>query len=75
MNKNDKKELQEAIELLDNAKTIIERIRDSEQEKFENLNEGLQQTERGQQFEENASTLDDIVSEVESAMDNLYNNF
>jgi hypothetical protein len=45
------------LALLSEAQEIIESIKDGEQEKFDNLSEGLQQTEKGQKFEETVSTL------------------
>ena len=75
MNKQDRKELQRAIDLLNDAKEIIESIGTCEQDKYDNLSEGLQATERGQKFEENASALensassiDDIISEIEETL-------
>lgn len=72
MNTSDRKELDKAIALLEEAKIIIESIAEQEQEKFDNLTEGLQQSERGQRFEEvssnlndQASSIDDIISEIE----------
>lgn len=72
MNASDRKELDKAITLLEEAKTIIESIAEQEQEKFDNLTEGLQQSERGHRFEEissnlndQASSIDDIISEIE----------
>ncbi len=71
MNNLDRKELERALELIEDAKEIIEIIRDSEDEKFNNLSENLQQSERGQRFEENVSTLDDVISDLENAIDNI----
>ena len=68
MNKENRKELEKAIALIEDAKEIVERIKDEEQEKFDNLTEGLQQTERGQRFEETVSTLDDVFSQLEEAV-------
>ena len=72
MNDQDRKELDRATALLEEAKGIIECIAEQEQEKFDNLTEGLQQSERGQRFEEvssnlnnQASSIDDIISEIE----------
>lgn len=74
MNANDRKELQKAIALIEEAKAIIESIGEQEQEKYDNLSEGLQASERGQKFEESAGelsnaaeSLDDVVSSIESA--------
>lgn len=73
MNKEDRKQLQEALDKIQSAKETIEEISGSEQEKFDNLSEGLQQSEKGIAFEENATTLeivcgylDDAISEIEN---------
>ncbi len=71
MNKQDRKELQKAIDLIEEAKTIIETIKDAEQEKYDTLSEGLQQTVNGQKFEENVGSLDDAFNSLEEAVDNL----
>jgi hypothetical protein len=71
MNNANRKELEKAIAFIEDAKGIIEQIKDEEQEKFDNLSEGLQQTERGQKFEETASVLDDAFSQLEEAIDNI----
>jgi septal ring factor EnvC (AmiA/AmiB activator) len=58
-------------ETFTDAKTMIEELRDEEQEKFDNLSEGLQASERGQNIEAAVSALDeamnafDAVEEVE----------
>jgi len=67
MNKQDRKELERALGLIDEATAIVENIREAEQEKFDNMNEGLQQSEGGQKLEQNVSTLDDAISELEEA--------
>lgn len=75
MNKTDRAELQKAVKLIEQAKTIVEAVGEQEQEKFDTLTEGLQASERGQKFEEAASvlegavsSLDDAVSEIEGVM-------
>ncbi len=67
MNKNDRKDLEKALALLSEAREIVETIKDGEQEKFDNLSEGLQQTEKGQKFEETVSNLDDVCSSIDEA--------
>ena len=71
MNKENRKELEKAISLIEDAKQIIESIKDDEQDKFDNLPEGLQQSERGEKFEENVSVLDDALSQLEEVIDNI----
>lgn len=72
MNNTTRKELEKAIALIDDAKEIVERIKDEEQEKYDNLSDGLQQSEKGQRFEEIVSTLDDVFSQLEEAVGNIY---
>jgi len=67
MNKNDRKRLEKAIDLINEAMEIVTEIRDEEEGKFYNLTEGLQQTERGQKMEENVASLEDIASQLEMA--------
>ncbi len=71
MNKADRAQLEKASALLDEAKSIIEAVGEAEQEKFDNLTEGLQQTERGQRMEEIASELADLVSTLDDALSTL----
>lgn len=65
MNKNDRKQLQEAVELMNRAMTIVEDVKYSEEEKYENLSEGLKCSERGEKFTENVDELDCVVSAIE----------
>lgn len=73
MNNAQRKQLKQAISELENAKQliaaameIVESIKDEEQEKFDNLNEGMQAMEANQKLEENASALDDVYSELDT---------
>jgi len=49
----------------------ISTMSDEEQESFDNLPEGLQQAERGQQMEAIANSLDDALSALDSAIDDV----
>jgi len=69
MNKDRRKELERALELLGQAKEIVECCQSDEQECFENLNEGLQATEKGQQFEINADNLQCAVDEFDTVIE------
>lgn len=64
MNKKDKMDLALALCSMEEAKAIIENLKNAEQEKFENLSEGLQQSERGQAFETTAQTLEEIFDHL-----------
>lgn len=71
MNKNDRKELEKALALLGEAQEIIDAIKDGEQEKFDNLSEGLQQTEKGQKFEETVLILEDAWNSIDEAVGSI----
>lgn len=44
----------------------LEQLRDSEQEKFDNMPEGFQQGDTGQQIEERITVLDDWIGELQN---------
>jgi len=46
-------------------------LQEEEQEAFDNLPEGLQQAERGQQMEAIASALEDALSTLDSAINDV----
>lgn len=63
MNKARRKEIARAIELIEEAREILENVRDEEQDAFDNLPESLQSSERGEAMEEYISTLDDFIDD------------
>ena len=67
MNKQDRKVLEEAINDIEKRKNLVEEILDNEQSKFDNMPEGLQVSEKGQN-EENISSLDDARNLLEEAI-------
>lgn len=71
MNKKQRERLERAASLISEAKEIIEQIRDEEQEKFENLSEGLQASEKGQALEENSSSLDGANDELSNVLETI----
>lgn len=62
MNKARRKMIDEALEKLGELHTMIETIRDEEQEAYDNMPEGLQESERGE-------AMYDAIDALESAMD------
>lgn len=71
MNKQRRKELDHIHEILLEMSERLQWVADEEQEAFDNLPEGLQQSERGQTMEETATnlqewaeTLSDIVGDL-----------
>jgi len=72
MNDSRRKKLAEALAKMQDAKVIIEEVRDEEQESFDNLSEGLQQGDKGQKMEEIVSQLDEAIEACDNA-DSLVN--
>ena len=71
MNKKDRKELDKAVGLIDEAKEIIDSVMNGEQEKFDNLSEGLQQSEMGQKLEANVSNLENAIDNLDAGLEEI----
>lgn len=71
MNNQDRKELDRAQSLLIQGATILEALADAETEKFDNLPEGLQASERGEQFNEDAERLQTCNDEILNVVSEL----
>ena len=56
-----RKQIQKALNLLAEAKDILEEVMNEEQEAFDNLPEGLQCSERGEQMEDNIYNLEEFI--------------
>lgn len=73
MNQIRRKRLAEARNLLNRASEIISDITFEEDDAFNNLSEGLQQTMRGETMENNISELEDCADKIGEAIDCLDN--
>lgn len=66
MNNERRKILKQAVSLLEQANELISGVLDEEQDAFDNMPEGLQMSERGEQIEENIGTLENITDELDT---------
>ncbi len=66
MNKIRRKDIGRAIALLDQAREILETVRDDEEAAFENMPESIQRSERGEAMEDYISALDDMISNLDT---------
>ena len=78
MNKLQRQRLQEAQKMLDkvsdmlyDAMSIIEDVRDEEQEKLDNANDGQLATERFQTIEDGCDTLTELYDTLETLKDEV----
>ena len=69
MNNQKRKQLNKAIELLNQAKDVVESVMDEEQEGFDNLNEGLKQAIGGQAMEEAIGNMGLAMECIDEAID------
>ena len=67
MNKQRRKELEKAHELISQAMEIIESVGIEEQEALDNMPFSLQESERGEQMSNYIDTLDELSSSLEDA--------
>lgn len=71
MNKDRRKRLGEAVDLLEQAKSIIEECKDEEQEYYDNMPESFQSGDKGSTAESNVENLDLAECSIEGAVDDL----
>lgn len=71
MNKNDRKQIVEWIDKLEEIKSGIEDMQENEQEKLENLPEGIQFGERGDKMSAAIENLEYAASSIDEAIDYL----
>ena len=61
MNNERRKKIQKALSLMEQAKDILEEVKEEEQDAFDNLPEGIQGSERGEQMEDNIYNLEEFI--------------
>ena len=66
MNKIRRKEIARAIELMEQAREILESVMDEEQEAFDNLPESIQGSERGEAMEECIYTIEEAIEALDT---------
>lgn len=65
MNNMRRKNVMEALELIEKARNILEEVKDEEQVAYNNLPESLQYGERGEQMQENVDAIEEYLSYLE----------
>lgn len=65
MNKVRRKRLAEAIDLINQAKGILEEVKDEEQEAYDNLPESFQYGKRGEQMQEYIDSMDEAYENLD----------
>ena len=71
MNKKDREELSSIKEQIQGLVDQLREMGYAEQDKFDNLSEGLQASENGQRYQELADCIDSACSTIESGLEEL----
>lgn len=71
MNAQRRNKRDEIIESLEDIITEINNIRDEEEEALYNMPDSIQESERGEHMQENIDSLDTIMEELESQIEEL----
>lgn len=71
MNNKTRKDLKKVIEIAEDLKDIITNYIDEEQSKFDNLPEGLQQSDNGIQMEDAVMSLEEALNNFDEAIINI----
>lgn len=72
MNKVRRKRLAEAIDLINQAKGILEEVKDEEQEAYDNLPESFQYGERGEQMQEYIDSMDEAYENLDEMLHMIF---
>lgn len=71
MNKQRRVKLSEAHSLLGKAVSLVEGVKDDEQDSLENLPESLQSSKRGEAMEEAVDELQMAIDSISDAMEHI----
>ena len=71
MNAQRRKEIAKAISLMEQVREILDATAEEERDAYDNLPEGIQYSERGDQMEEYADTLERVCAEISDYIDEL----
>lgn len=75
MNAARRKSLAEVTDLLQQAKDLLETVMSDERDAFDNMPDSLRESDRGQEMEAGLDAMDEAVNEIDSAMDQISDNY
>lgn len=71
MNNKTRKELEKVVDIINDLKEILTTIIDEEQNKFDNLSDGLQQGDNGIQMEDAVSNLQEAIDHLDDTIGSI----
>ena len=73
MNEQSRKEITEIVRTLSDCRTKVEVLKDTEEEKLENMPDNLKQGDKGQAMEEAIENFRNAVDDIDNAISSLEN--
>ena len=73
MNNKRRQLIKNGVELIEKGKNILQQVLDDEEMAFDNLSEGLQQTMRGEEMQENIDILNEVIEGIDNALEEMDN--
>lgn len=71
MNKERRALLRRAADMVYEAKVIVARANDDEENAYDNLPDGIRESDRGDTMQETIDQLDNIIEELDNAYDQI----
>lgn len=71
MNEKRRKQLANAVEVLNNVLELLEEVTADEQDAYDNLPESIQDSDRGEAMQENVDDMEDASSSLQDIIDQL----
>lgn len=71
MNAKDRKQVTKIVEKLEEIKSDVDAMQVEQEDRFYNLPEGIQDSERGDEFQEAIENIESAASSIEEAIDYL----
>jgi len=71
MNKARREQVKKVVDYIESAYIMLDGIKDDEEYAFNNLPDGIQESERGEIMEQNVDTMDDCINELWDIVDAL----
>lgn len=71
MNKERRKRLSSAIDILNDALLILDDVKTEESAAYDNMPDGLRDSERGEEMSAKIDTMEEVYSQIEDAICSL----
>lgn len=71
MNKARREQIKKVVDYIESAYIMLDEIKDDEEDAFNNLPDGIAESERGEMMEQNVDTMDECINNLWDIVDAL----